>query len=280
MILPVNPRRFVSRVAWMAPVALMLLLCQCASSGISTPPEGVSDVENTWRQARIYLPDGAGGVRHLRMDDPEVGTWGEGQWTLPLILYMHGCAGLHGGDEKAITYVAEQGFLVIAPDSFARRSRPLQCDPRTQTGGHNLFVYDFRQAEINYAVQQLRGLSWLKADKMVLFGVSEGGVAAATYRGDVFDGRIITLWTCHGGPLVAGLAAPRDEPVLSIVQAEDPWYAEGRARKQDGDCGAFFDGRPNATSLVLNDGEQHNIFDSSRAREAIAAFLAGVLNAP
>jgi hypothetical protein len=152
----------------------------------------------------------------------------------------------------------------------------MQCDPKTRSGGYNLFVYDFRQAEINYAVQQLDGLGWLKADHKVLFGVSEGGVAAALYRGDAFDARVIGLWTCHGGALVRGLAAPEDEAILSIVEASDPWYEEGHTRLQDGDCGAFFGNRRNAVSLVLNDGERHNVFESKAARDGLAAFLKGL----
>src|SRR5690606_32627516 len=111
---------------------------------------GISDLENTWRQARIFVPDGSGAVRQFRMDDPQVGAWPDGRWRLPLVLYLHGCAGVHSGDEKIMRFVAQQGYLVIAPDSFARAYRPLQCDPETRSGGYNLFVYDFRQAEINY----------------------------------------------------------------------------------------------------------------------------------
>lgn len=259
---------------------LLLVLCQC-TTGVSTrpPPPGVSDLENTWRQARIFAPDGAGGVWRFRMDDPQVSAWPDGRWTLPLVLYLHGCAGVHSGDEKIMRFVARQGYLVIAPDSFARAYRPMQCDPKTKSGGYNLFVYDFRQAEINYAVQQLDELGWLRAGHKVLFGVSEGGVAAALYRGDAFDARIIALWTCHGGPLVRGLAAPEDEAILSMVEESDPWYEEGRTRSQDGDCGAFFGGRDNAESLVLSDGERHNVFESAAARDALEAFLKGLRSA-
>lgn len=98
--------------------------------------------------------------------------------------------------------LADAGFVVIAPDSLARRYRPLQCDPKTQTGGYNLFVYDFRQAEINYAVQRLLEMPWVASGNMFLVGTSEGGVATALYRGDEFRARVVTQWTCSGRSIV------------------------------------------------------------------------------
>ena len=90
----------------------------------------------------------------------------------PAVIYMHGCTGF--GDTRLLETLARAGFVVIAPDSMARRYRPLQCDPKTRTGGQNLFVYDFRQAEISYALERIRSLDWVDRDGLFLVGVSEG----------------------------------------------------------------------------------------------------------
>lgn len=248
--------------------AVALILAQCATGNGTVP-----DLARTWRQAWVFVPT-EDGVRRYDMADPYLERWRQRQETArPGVLYLHGCTGLGRADARILEAIAAAGFIVIAPDSLARRYRPLQCDPETKTGGHHLFVYDFRQAEINYALERLNSERWVDPDRLFLFGASEGGVAAALYRGEAFVGRIITHWTCHGGRLVRGLKAPPREPVLAIVQASDPWYAETKTRGQAGSCGAFMGDRPGARSIVLKDGDQHDVFRNREARNAILDFL-------
>ena len=64
--------------------------------------------------------------------------------------------------------------------------RPMQCDPKTLTGGYNMFVFDFRMAEISYSLERLWLLPWVDHDRLALMGTSEGGVASALYRGNEF----------------------------------------------------------------------------------------------
>ncbi|MDP6709593.1 MAG: hypothetical protein QF893_24915, partial [Alphaproteobacteria bacterium] len=123
----------------------------------------------------------------------------------PTVLYLHGCAGLDG--LTPLRAMARRGFAVVAPDSFARRFRPRQCDPATLRGGRNVYVFDFRAAEISYAVHRFRRLPWVDKQRLFMLGVSEGGLAVAQYRGDEFRARAITEWTCNGAPLVRGLGA-------------------------------------------------------------------------
>ena len=250
-----------------------LLLAQCSvANGGHLATHAVSDVELTWQKARVVIPQ-KGRLFHYRMDSPTIAAWQSVHWEGPVVLYMHGCTGLGNADEQVMDLIARQHALVIAPDSFARRGRPLQCNQKEQTGGVNVFVYDFRQAEISFALQKIADTHWIKSGPKILFGVSEGGVAAALYRGTEFRGRIIAQWTCHGDPLVAGISAPADERLLTIVQSADPWYESDRSKGQEGDCSAFFDGRPEARSLILHDGEQHNVFTNEEARRTVAEFL-------
>lgn len=247
---------------------MALLLTQCATGGNT-----VSDLARTWQEAWVFVPT-EDGVRRHEMADPRLQSWRQKQDKIrPGVLYLHGCTGLGRADADMLEAIAGAGFIVIAPDSLARRFRPLQCDPDTKTGGHHLFVYDFRQAEINYALERLRGDQWVDPDRLFLFGASEGGVAAALYRGSAFAGRIITHWTCHGGRLVRGLEAAPDEPILAIVQASDPWYAETKTHGQSGSCGAFMGDEWMGRSIVLRDGDRHDVFRNHKARDAILDFL-------
>ena len=187
------------------------------------------------------------------------------------MVYLHGCTGLRNRD--FLKRLASAGFAVIAPNSFARRHRPLQCDPDSRTGGYNLFVYDFRLAEISYALGRIGELGWVDANNLFLVGASEGGVAAALYRGDEFKARVIAQWTCNGAPIVRGIAAPASEPILAIVHIDDPWYAPERTQGQTGDCGQFMAGRPSSRSIVIRGQGGHDVFKEPTNVEAIVAFL-------
>ena len=237
--------------------------------------EGESDIARTFENAVVLLP-GAGGEAPLvtRMNAPELGArLARGpKLSYPTVLYMHGCDGL--GNLPALRAMARRGFAVIAPDSFARRFRPRQCDPRTRRGGRNYYVFDFRAAEISYALIRFRALPWVDKKKLFLVGASEGGLAAAQHRGSAFRARVIAAWTCHGSPLVRGLGAPADEPVLALVHANDPWYARGRSRRLSGHCGAFFGpGRPRSQSIVLREGTRHDVLSDPAAIPRILRFL-------
>ena len=184
-----------------------LLASACASSfGLDRS----SDLERTWEEAVLVLPANNGkeptvdNLRNVKIT-AELAQIAPGRrW--PVVVYMHGCTGI--GNFNFFQRIARAGYVVVAPNSMARQYRPLQCDPRSKTGGYNLFVYDFRMAEISYALQQLSQAPWSDSENLFLIGASEGGVAAALYRGNAFNARIIAQWTCQGAPLVRGIAAP------------------------------------------------------------------------
>ena len=194
---------------------------------------------------------------------------GGGRW--PVVVYLHGCTGL--GQHQLFQHLARAGYVVIASNSMARPYRPLQCDPQTLTGGYNLFVYDFRQAEVSYAVQRLLAMPWVDAGNMFLVGTSEGGVAVALYRGDEFRARVVMQWTCVGRSIVQGIAGPRDSPVLAIVGSGDPWYDPARAPNQRGDCGQFMADRPGSQSLLVQAPGQHDVITNPATVDAILSFL-------
>lgn len=240
--------------------------------GPSPSEERDSEIGRTFERAVVLLPRGHGAAPFEASMDSDAlrNALANTQVRYPTILYLHGCAGM--GDLAPLRQLAGRGFAIIAPDSFARRFRPLQCRPGREQGGENIFVYDFRLAEVSYALHRLGALPWIDPNRLFLMGTSEGGLAAALYRGDEFAARVIAQWTCQGAPYVRGLAAPREEPVLAIVRADDPWYDPARTEGQRGDCGAFMADRPNSQSLLLP-GSRHNVFDDPSVVGRIAEFL-------
>ncbi len=263
--------------------APLLLLAACDSEMLnrsellnpSRLTESDSDIARTFDQATIVLPrqKGLEPVVAKLTDKSLSGHLANlpADWRYPTILYMHGCTGQ--GRLAPLLAFARAGFAVIAPNSFARRFRPLQCSPSEQTGGHNIFVFDFRLVEISYALQRMAQLPWIDNEQLFLVGTSEGGVAAALYRGEEFRARIIAQWTCHGAPFIRGLAAPEGEAVLAIVRSDDPWYQPERTEGQLGDCSAFFKSPARSRSLVIDGGAAHDVWGHRGAMRAALEFL-------
>lgn len=252
-----------------------IIVAACAGGGV-TSAEDRPDLERTWYEAASALPPALSeGSPIIEVGDP---AWkqalrGAGDRTYPVVIYMHGCTGLTGVDRDAIRALARAGYVVIAPDSMARRYRPRQCTSWNKTGGFNLFVFDFRQAEINFALQALFERKWVDWDNIFLVGVSEGGLAAAHHRGSLISARVITQWTCQGDTLVNGISGPPDTPVLAIVRADDPWYRSAEAG-QRGDCGTYFGpSRPGSRSVVLDGGGGHGVMDDPVVLKTIIDFL-------
>ena len=236
---------------------------------------GRSDVERTWYGGWIALPGVAdqpptiGLMSTLDVSAELAKRAPSRRW--PVVVFLHGCTGL--GDTVFLKRLAAAGYVVVAPDSMARRFRPLQCDAGRKRGGFNLFVYDFRMTELSFALHMLRRRPWVDTDNLFLVGASEGGVAAALYRGDAFNARVITQWTCHGAPLVSGISAPPSTPVLAIVRSSDPWYDAEHTKAQSGDCGSFIAKRKGSASIVA-DGKIHDVMSDREVFSRILEFLA------
>lgn len=262
-------------------LAMVAILSGCITSTLNRSErlnpsslfEDDSDIGRTFLGATMVLPTSSREPLVTRFEEHDVWQPHVRRFAAPVpaVVFMHGCTGLR--NMEPLKALARAGFAVIAPDSFARRFRPLQCRPSERRGGENIYVYDFRLAEISYGLHRMAALSWIDSTRLFLMGVSEGGVAAALYRGEDFRARVIAQWTCHGRPFVSGLAAGPREPVLAIVRSNDPWYDSSRTRDQKGDCGAFFKERHSSASLVLEGGDKHDVFDEPTVVHKVVDFL-------
>lgn len=253
-------------------LALLVAATACAGPQVASTASSsaLSDIERTWAAATVVLPPlGAAAPLRTTMDSAAMRAHLQrlpAGARLPVVMYVHGCTGL--SNFALLEQVAAAGFVVVAPDSFARRYRPMQCDPVTRTGGRHLFVYDFRMEEVSFALEQLWTERWADWNRMFLVGTSEGGVTAALYRGDEFKARVIAQWTCGGAPHVAGIDAPLNEPILAVRGGQDPWYGTNA-----GDCRDAFGPRPQSRSVILDIPAGHDVFAEPGVPAMVVEFL-------
>ena len=245
-------------------------------AGLAGPrPAAAADTDllRTWQRAFVVVPGEAGLVRGRIEDIDE--RLPESSPPLPTVIYLHGCAGLGRISHDAAKLLAEAGYAVIMPDSFARQHKPKSCDPARVVGGLHRGVLNWRQAEANQAIRKARRLAWVDPENVFLWGFSEGGNTTATLTGEPVNARVVEGWTCHAGwGEYRGLNAPPAEPVLALVGAEDPWF---RPAFLQGDCGVFMHGRENSKSIVYERphflATKHHLSWHPKVQQLILEFL-------
>ena len=148
----------------------------------------------------------------------------------------HGDAG--GVCRRRRGVVLKGGFVVVMPNSFARRHKPTSCLLAQHKSGLHRSVIYWRQDEARNAIAEARRLPFVDLDNIFLIGLSEGAITTATTTGnEPVNARIVEGWTCHAGwPEYFGLAAPPSEPVLALSSVDDPWFQKAFL---EGDCGTF-----------------------------------------
>ena len=242
-------------------------------------PSGAQDaLQLPWlRQAEIAVPI-SGGVwqgtlRHL----PPTSTAA----PLPLLIFLHGSSGLNPATRAYQAWLAAGlGIASLAPDSFSRPNRPRYQSP-APTAQYEA-VHALRLQEIATALAALPLLPWVDGGKLLLAGSSEGGVAAARWRGHEFAGRLIYGWSCEDNYFVEKADNGFDAgcPLLNILSDADPFFGcdseYNRGRQVDGDSRRALAGMPQA-KLVLLPNAPHTLYNLPEARALTADFLRGLL---
>ena len=185
----------------------------------------------------------------------------------PTVIFMHGCAGLGRGNLRYMRLLAQAGYVVIAPDSFARRYRPETCIPsehRGIKGAPHRRVNRMRQEEIHHAVYRVRRIPWVDRKSLFLMGHSQGGTAAASYEGNEFNAHIISGSVCW-----RGVRSPSGTPFLAFYSEDDPW----RRNRPADSCLRRATRRGVNMEFHLFEGRAHNLSRNERARRLILDFL-------
>ena len=219
----------------------ILALMMVGTCGTGWASGEASELRRTWDAAWVFAPDAsAAGYARLRSSGLRQRFQPGAARPAAIVLYAHGCDGLSEISAATGRFLARSGYLVVEPDSFARRDKPVSCKPARHLGGLHRSVLGWRHNEMRFAVARLKQIESLAGLPLILMGHSEGAITVATIKKLPATARIVEGWTCHSGwPEYRGLAAPRGQSVLALVGADDPWF---RAPVLNGDCGAFMHG--------------------------------------
>jgi dienelactone hydrolase len=201
--------------------------------GLPNSSLAADDAHLAWDRALVVLPGGRNttmreAVAARDFDKVPPGT--------PTVVYLHGSTGMTPHDP---TQFGKAGFLVIGPDSMARANRPVN---RTLPNNVASFPQapSYRLQEIKYALSQLPTVPNVDMRKLVLFGHSEGGKAAANWTGPEFRAVIMTGWNCHTrDTFFNGLKVPKSSAVMNIVAKRDNEIASDLGASCAGDMKGY-----------------------------------------
>ena len=232
------------------------------------------ELEKTWQGALVFLPEFLGGtfgrlVRNGKLEKAISQNGKQKKW--PLILFMHYCEGL-GHHREDIRRLSKLGFIVIAPDSFARNHRPLGCyEDREKFIRYFDAAVAFQKAELDYAVQKLSAFDWVDKSNLFLFGSGMGGLVVAHYEGSEFAGHLIEGWGCRGpNPIFDGIWAPPHIRVFTTVSKNTPFLLKNEGFSVD--CKSFTKIRTDSVSVVL-ERPAHQVSWYPKSYKALIRFL-------
>ena len=236
-----------------------------------------AEMERAWQGALVRIPLSKERFLKTTMSDLNGQTISPRK-KFPTVIYLHGCSGVWAGTTRRIDFLAENGFAVIAPVSFARGKYPKSCDVNTHRSSLYRPTLRIRQFDAGYAVKKAKTLSWVDANNVFLMGLSEGGITTATFSSDdpkaSLKARVVEGWTCHAGwQEYKGINAPKNEPVLTLVGVNDPWFQN---RWTKGNCEKYLDKSNGSQSVVYTSGSlsyKHELLESRQAQQAVLEFL-------
>ncbi len=244
-----------------------------------------SEMELTWQASLVSIPTRDGGVVRTTVSALESGEVVPDQ-TYPVVIYLHGCSGFWSGSSFRINWLAQNGFVVIAPNSFAREFYPQSCNPSTNESGLFRPTLAIRQFDAGYSIKKAAEFTWADKNNIMLVGFSEGAAVATTYTNletpaGLLKARVAEAWVCQAGwPEFQGINAPESEAVLTLVSDRDPWYT---SRYHQGDCGEFMTTNNGSLSYVVDYEplrNRHELWEQPEIQEIIRTFLLEQLSRP
>ncbi|MDH3688102.1 MAG: hypothetical protein OEU36_01290 [Gammaproteobacteria bacterium] len=170
--------------------------------------------------------------------------------SFPTIIYLHDCALPRWSGPYYFWFgLARSGYVLIAPDSFARTNKSRTCNRgNTQT--------EMRLEELNFAIKQVNKLPWVDTHNLFLIGHSEGGKAAERYRGSEFKGIVITSTSCS-----VRTDDGSTTPLLAVASIDDTWVES---------LGPYCE---HADERLLIQGSAHGVLVYPQARQAVRGFI-------
>lgn len=216
---------------------------------------GRFDIRPSWEKASVYLP---GKFFSTNVASIEASS------ERDAIIFMHGCGGIKNDEIGWSKYLSSLGYVVVVPDSFAIKGRPLNCNAASTmatTGAIGIGdLMHLRMSEFKQASEKLRVMK--NIGKIFVVGFSEGAAAAnMLHNANLFDGLVSISSYC-----ISPAATPKQTPVLTIDFESDPWFRVGNM------CKLKYENHENYTQIILM-GNGHSAFPNKMAQEAIKKFL-------
>lgn len=230
-------------------------------------------LERVWQAAMVTFPKGEDidnqSIEKLSRESVQP----KGRW--PTVIFVHGCAGMLRGEKRRVKFFADQGYLVISPDSFARESYPKSCSIFPKRAFMYRGTLALRNQDITYAVEQAKALDWVDDNNIYLVGHSEGAIVVTTIKlASVVNARIAESWTCQSQwPEYRGINAPENEPVFTLVSRNDPWFVKGPSK---GSCDDYINQSNGSLSRVYEDKVtkgKHKVLDFPSVQLEVIGFM-------
>jgi dienelactone hydrolase len=132
------------------PILALLLLSGCATgSGVAFNAKQLnSSGASVTIRAELYRPAGDG--------------------PFPAVIVLHACNGVDPHQGMWARRLVDWGYVAIVPDSFGSRQVGSQCMGGTVSGGK-------RASDVHGAAAYLRGLPFVRGDRIGMIGFSHGG---------------------------------------------------------------------------------------------------------
>lgn len=236
-------------------------------------------VARTWREAQVYVryetEELTYGIIGGPLDAAYIArlldrfTQSEPQ---PVIIHLHGCGQSDGLSDiqSEGRAMAEMGFIVVAPNSFARPGRPVSCDPRKAErfpDAPHALLNRYRLEELRYALAQVLQAPWADPNRIFVSGFDEGADAVLAFRDPAVLGRIAIGAPCRFEPVVDPKL-----PTLLIIARDDLWFSEIHEPAMAGQCRRKLGGQPNVT-ILEPEGVLHDALIYNESKIALWNFL-------
>ena len=191
--------------------------------------------------------------------------------TIPLIVYMHGCAGPVPASLRHVDGLTKLGnYIVASPNSFAR-PRPVSCRSPGNTDFHVMQdSRSWRRAELAYAMERLLRHTWVDRNNIFLVGHSQGATTVLDYSGPArIKGRV----AMHGGCSVGSLTILDDntrpeEQILGFHSGRDPWYETYQST-----CPHVVKRHPNGTLIYAPEDRGHDLVNDKKYWDILASWI-------
>jgi len=236
------------------------------------------EMERTWISSIVRIPIGLGKSKLSNIKEMKK-LLNTQLRKFPTVIFLHGCYGIHSGSHHRLKFLADNGFLAIAPVSFARKKYPKSCDIYSLESGLYRGTINIRQFDAKYALKRISELGFIDHKNIILMGHSQGGITTATLQiNDLkqkLKARVIEGWNC--APDVwseyTGMNAEKDEIVLSMVGYSDPWFSYSNYKLG---CGPLLNISNGSKGIVYKEGflqYEHAPLDYKKPKEELINFL-------